>query len=119
MNRMTHGPRRPEARPLHTAAKAAAGTAATWLLMASLPVQAMEVAPLSEREARQMVDVLPDAPPLTAHRAASQPVVLKVNPRPTEAPSDRALRLVDGHPGALVLAGLALAVWGMRRTRRT
>ena len=27
MNRMTHGPRRPEARPLHTAEKAAAGTA--------------------------------------------------------------------------------------------
>jgi hypothetical protein len=116
---MMHGPRRPEARPLHTAAKAAAGAAATWLLMAGLPAQAMEVAPLSEREARQMVDVLPDAQPLAPHRAASQPVVLKVHPQPAEPPSERALRLVDGHPGALVLTGLALALWGMRRTRRS
>lgn len=116
---MTHGPRRPEARPLHTAAKAVAALGATGFLMTCLPAQAIEVAPLSEREARQMVDVLPDAPTLPAARAASQPVVLKVNPRSAEPPSERALRLVDGHPGALVLAGLALAVWGMSRTRRT
>jgi hypothetical protein len=115
---MTHGPRRPEARPLHTAAMAAAPMAAAWLLMGSLPAQAIEVAPLTEREARQMVDVLPDAP-LPATRAASQPVVLKLKPQPAEASSERALRLVDGHPGALVLAGLALALWGMRRTRRS
>ena len=117
MNATTHGPRRPEARPLRTAAKAAACLAAAWLVMA--PAQAIEVAPLSEVEAGQMVDVLPGAPPLAAPRAASQPVVLKVNPRPEQAPADRALRLVDGHPGALVLAGLALALWGMRRTRRS
>ncbi len=93
--------------------------AAALLLMSSLPAQAIEVAPLSEREARQMVDVLPDAPSLAASRAASQPVVLKVNPQPAGATSENALRLVDGHPGALVLAGLALALWGMRRTRRS
>ena len=89
-----------------------------WML--GLPAQAIEVAPLTEREARQMVDVLPDAPaPLAAARAASQPVVLKLKPEPAEAASERALRLVDGHPGALVLAGLALALWGMKRTRRS
>ena len=88
--------------------------------MLGLPARAIEVAPLSEREARQMVDVLPDAvPPLAAARAASQPVVLKLKPQPEADPSERALRLVDGHPGALVLAGLALALWGMSRTRRS
>lgn len=78
----------------------------------------MEVAPVSEREARQMVDVLPDTSPLAAP-AASQPVVLKLNPQPAVPPSERALQLVDGHPGALALAALALAVWGMRRSRRS
>lgn len=119
MNRTPHGPRRPEARPLHTAAKTVAAVAAACTLMLGLPAQAIEVAPLSEREARQMVDVLPDAPPPLAARAASQPVVLKLKEEPAETPTDQALRLVDGHPGALVLAGLALALWGMSRTRRS
>jgi hypothetical protein len=112
-----HGPRGPETRPLRTAADAAARALTAWLLMA-LPAQAMEVAPVSEREARQLADVLPDSPPLSAARAASQPVVLKLNPQPAVAPAERALQLVDGHPGALALAALALALWGMQRTRR-
>lgn len=91
---------------------------AALVMMTGLPARAIEVAPLSEGEALQMVDVLPDAPPLMAARAASQPVVLSIHPEPAEDPSERALRLVDGHPVALLLAGLALALWGMHRTRR-
>ena len=112
-----HGPSGPETRPLRTAVDAAACALAAWLLMA-VPAHAIEVAPVSEREARHLADVLPDSPPLPAARAASQPVVLKLNPQPAVAPTERALQLVDGHPGALALAALALALWVMQRTRR-
>jgi hypothetical protein len=117
MNRTMHGFRGLATTPVRTVADAAAWALAAWLLMA-LPAQGMEVAPVSDREARQMVDVLPDASPLVPPRAASQPVVLKVNKQPAAAPAGRARQLVDSHPGALALLALALALWGMRRTHR-
>jgi len=102
-------------RPRRFAARAAAWVVAAGA-MAAVPAQALEVAPVSEREARQLADVLPDATPLAAAAAASEPLVLK--PQPASLPTDRALQLVDGHPGALVLAALALALWVMRRSWR-
>jgi hypothetical protein len=115
-----HGPHGLRTRRVRPVGLGAGWGLAAWLVAAWLPAQAqaMEVAPLSEQEARQMVDVLPDASPPQAVHAASQPVVLKLKPEAAGAPADRAMQLADGHPGALALAALALALWGMRRTRR-
>jgi hypothetical protein len=92
---------------------------AAWLLVVAAPAHAIEVAPVSEREARQLSSVLPGAAaPLVPAAAASQAVVLKLKqPADGAETSDRAPPL-DTHPGALVLAALALLVWGMRRTWR-
>ena len=105
--------------PGRLAACAAACGLVASLALAAMPAHAIEVAPVSEREARQLANVLPDATPLAAATAASQPLVLQLKPQPAASPADdRALQLVDGHPGALVLAALALALWGMRRSWR-
>jgi hypothetical protein len=92
---------------------------AMWLLVVAAPAQAIEVAPVSEHEARQLSSVLPGAvAPLAPAAAASQAVVLKLKqPAEDAETADRAPPL-DTHPGALVLAALALLVWGMRRTWR-
>jgi hypothetical protein len=90
-----------------------------WLLVVAAPAHAIEVAPVSEHEARQLSSVLPGAAaPHAPAAAASQAVVLKLKQPADEAEtSDRGLQ-PDAHPGALVLAALALLVWGMRRTWR-
>ena len=92
---------------------------AAWLVMGAMPAGAIEVAPLSEREALQLSRALPGAvTPLAPAAAASQPVVLKLKQPADDAESSDPARQLDTHPGALVLAALALLVWGMRRTWR-
>jgi hypothetical protein len=117
-----HGPPRPGrfARLPRRALDGVMGAGlAAWLLVAATPAQAIEVTPVSEREARHLSSVLPGAAaPLAPAAVASQPVELELKqPANGAEGSDRALQL-DTHPGALVLAALALLVWGMRRTWR-
>jgi hypothetical protein len=100
----------------------AAGALGACLMLGTVTARAIEVAPVSEREARQLAGVLPAAVPLPSAGGASQPVLLKLKQpanaaAQAQAQEDRTLQL-DGHPVALLLAALALLLWGMRRSRR-
>ena len=104
---------RDRARVLRPAACAAA------LLAALGWAHAIEVAPLTEREALQLAQGSPPSPS-AAHAgfAASQPQARPAGASAEDAVPHERAHLLDGHPLSLVLAGLALLWWGVQRTRR-
>lgn len=81
--------------------------------------RAIELAPLTEHEARQLAHGWPAAPiGASAASSASQPAGRSLTPSAADAGTSKSPPVMDGHPLALVGAALALLWWGVQRTRR-